>query len=74
MSLAPSLRRCYREKEHPGDHNPYADLPELRICTFTYHYVNRTGDYCTYTLPMSAYTTYASLIAEATQEPPFPPL
>ena len=22
------------EKEHPGDHNPYADLPELRICTF----------------------------------------
>ena len=22
------------ENEHPGDHNPYADLPELRICTF----------------------------------------
>lgn len=22
------------EKKHPGDHNPYADLPELRICTF----------------------------------------
>lgn len=22
------------EKQHPGDHNPYADLPELRICTF----------------------------------------
>ena len=21
-------------KQHPGDHNPYADLPELRICTF----------------------------------------
>lgn len=20
--------------QHPGDHNPYADLPELRICTF----------------------------------------
>ncbi len=22
------------EKQHPGDHNPYSDLPELRICTF----------------------------------------
>ncbi len=22
------------ENQHPGDHNPYADLPELRICTF----------------------------------------
>ena len=22
------------EKQHPGDHNPYADLPELKICTF----------------------------------------
>lgn len=21
-------------EQHPGDHNPYADLPELRICTF----------------------------------------
>ena len=29
-------QRCKREWEdkHPGDHNPYADLPELRICTF----------------------------------------
>lgn len=26
-------RRTWDEK-HPGDHNPYADLPELRICTF----------------------------------------
>ena len=22
------------DSKHPGDHNPYADLPELRICTF----------------------------------------
>ena len=22
------------DEKHPGDHNPYADLPELRICTF----------------------------------------
>ena len=22
------------DKKHPGDHNPYADLPEMRICTF----------------------------------------
>ena len=22
------------DNQHPGDHNPYADLPELRICTF----------------------------------------
>ena len=22
------------DDKHPGDHNPYADLPELRICTF----------------------------------------
>ncbi len=22
------------DERHPGDHNPYADLPELRICTF----------------------------------------
>lgn len=22
------------DKTHPGDHNPYADLPEMRICTF----------------------------------------
>lgn len=22
------------EENHPGDHNPYADLPEMRICTF----------------------------------------
>lgn len=22
------------EEKHPGDHNPYADLPEMRICTF----------------------------------------
>jgi hypothetical protein len=22
------------DTQHPGDHNPYADLPELRICTF----------------------------------------
>lgn len=22
------------DTKHPGDHNPYADLPELRICTF----------------------------------------
>jgi len=29
-------QRCKREwdDKHPGDHNPYADLPELRICTF----------------------------------------
>ena len=29
-------QRCKREwdTKHPGDHNPYADLPELRICTF----------------------------------------
>ncbi len=29
-------QRCKREwdNKHPGDHNPYADLPELRICTF----------------------------------------
>ena len=43
-----------------------------RVSDVTYHYVNIAGNYCTYTLPMSAYTTYASLIAEATQEPPFP--
>lgn len=22
------------DEKHPGDHNPYADLPEMRICTF----------------------------------------
>lgn len=22
------------DEKHPGDHNPYAELPELRICTF----------------------------------------
>ena len=22
------------DTKHPGDHNPYADLPEMRICTF----------------------------------------
>ena len=22
------------DENHPGDHNPYADLPEMRICTF----------------------------------------
>ena len=22
------------DERHPGDHNPYADLPELKICTF----------------------------------------
>ena len=29
-------QRCKRDwnNKHPGDHNPYADLPELRICTF----------------------------------------
>lgn len=29
-------QKCKREwdDKHPGDHNPYADLPELRICTF----------------------------------------
>lgn len=29
-------QRCKRDwdDKHPGDHNPYADLPELRICTF----------------------------------------
>ena len=29
-------QRCKKEwdEKHPGDHNPYADLPELRICTF----------------------------------------
>lgn len=29
-------QRCKREwdSKHPGDHNPYAELPELRICTF----------------------------------------
>ena len=26
-------KRTWDEK-HPGDHNPYADLPEMRICTF----------------------------------------
>lgn len=29
-------QRCKKEwdEKHPGDHNPYADLPEMRICTF----------------------------------------
>lgn len=29
-------QRCKKEwdTKHPGDHNPYAELPELRICTF----------------------------------------
>ena len=29
-------QRCKHDwdNKHPGDHNPYADLPELRICTF----------------------------------------
>lgn len=29
-------QRCKKEwdEKHPGNHNPYADLPEMRICTF----------------------------------------
>ena len=45
-----------------------------RITDITYHYISSAGSYSTFTLPMTAYTCYADLKAEATQEPPFPPL
>ena len=32
---------------HPGDHNPYADLPELRILTFDLGKSLPTGRPCT---------------------------
>ena len=31
------------DNKHPGDHNPYADLPELRICTFDLRKKMRTS-------------------------------
>lgn len=44
-----------------------------RIKDITYHFRDREGGYCAYTLPMAKYESYDKLIAEATQEPPFPP-